>query len=86
MLAAALLGWFWLDLRLLRAGRRARQRIDKDLPDFLDVLTVTVGAGLGFRNALDRVSVELEGPLAEEVQTVLRQLSLGSSRRAAFEA
>ena len=49
------------------------------------MLTVTVGAGLGFRNALDRVSSELEGPLSEEVQTVLRQLSLGSSRRAAFE-
>lgn len=85
ILALGALGFIWLDLRLVRAAKERQERIDRDLPDFLDVLTVTVGAGLGFRNALDRVSSELEGPLSEEVQTVLRQLSLGSSRRVAFE-
>lgn len=81
----ALLGWLSVDFSLAGQARRRQHRIDRDLPDFLDVLTITVGAGLGFRNALRRVSEELGGPVAEEVRIVLRQMSLGASRRAAFE-
>ena len=66
--------------------RKRRTQIDADLPDFLDVLAVTVGAGIGFRSALDRVSTRFEGPLREELAHTLHQLDVGVSRRHAFNA
>lgn len=64
--------------------RKRRNQINLDLPDFLDVLAVTVGAGIGFRSALDRVSTRFEGPLRDELSHTLHQLDIGVSRRQAF--
>jgi tight adherence protein C len=77
-------GVFWLDVWLYRVARARHARIDRDLPDFLDILAVTVGAGVGFSPALRRVADALGGPLAEEVNIALRQMDLGASRREAF--
>ncbi len=77
-------GWFWADLSLLSRGKARQAEIDRQMPDFLDVLAVTVGAGLGFRAAFGRVSEGLGGPLAEELRQTLRQLDVGESRRKAF--
>ncbi|PBC69577.1 tight adherence protein C [Streptomyces sp. TLI_235] len=76
---------FWADITLNSAIGRRRQEIERTLPDFLDVLTVTVSAGLGFRQALERVAERQTGPLGEEIATLLRQMELGMSRRTAFE-
>lgn len=65
-------------------GRKRRERIDADLPDFLDVLAVTVSAGLGFRRALETVAERFGGPLSEEVTIVLQQIANGASVRSAF--
>jgi tight adherence protein C len=70
--------------RLAGAQRRRRNTIDDDLPDFLDVLAVTVGAGIGFRSALDRVSSRFAGPLRDELSFTLHQLDVGVPRRQAF--
>jgi tight adherence protein C len=83
---AALLGWFGPDIWLARLGRVRQERIERDLPDFLDILAVTVRAGLGYRAALARVSQALDGPIGEEMLTALRQMDLGASRRQAFVA
>lgn len=66
--------------------RKRRTRINNDLPDFLDILAVTVGAGIGFRSALERVSTRFEGPLRQEFDHTLHQLDIGVSRRQAFNA
>jgi tight adherence protein C len=79
------LGWLWMDVTLGGQAQRRQARIERDLPDFLDILAVTVGAGVGFRPAMARVSEALGGPLAEEVLTSLRQMDLGASRREALE-
>jgi tight adherence protein C len=71
-------------LRLLGAQRRRRERIDGDLPDFLDVLAVTVTAGVAFRPGLGRVAEQFGGPVAEEVRLALAQLANGASLRQAF--
>jgi tight adherence protein C len=84
--AAGLLGWFGPDIYLSRAGRLRQERIDRDLPDFLDILAVTVRAGLGYRLSLHRVAVELGGPVGEEAMLALRQMELGATRRSAFLA
>lgn len=70
--------------RLAGARRRRQEQIDTDLPDFLDVLAVTVGAGIGFRSALERVSTRFSGPLRDELTLTLHQLDVGVPRRQAF--
>lgn len=70
--------------RISRARRLRQERLDRDLPDFLDILSVTVSAGVAFRPALLRVSQRYGGPLAEEMSLTLNQIANGASRRAAF--
>lgn len=70
--------------RLAGHQRRRREAIDDALPDFLDVLAVTVGAGIAFRSALDRVSARFTGPLRDELSFTLHQLDVGVPRRQAF--
>lgn len=79
------LGWYWADLSLLVLARQRLHEIERTLPDFLDVLAVTVAAGLSFRHALTRVCESMPGPLEAEFSTALRQMELGTSRREAFE-
>jgi tight adherence protein C len=86
LVLALVVGWFGPDVWLAREGRLRQERIERDLPDFLDILAVTVRAGLGYRAALGRVADELGGPISEEMLTALRQMELGASRRQAFLA
>jgi len=78
-------GWWWADLGLWVAVRRRRDDIERTLPDFLDVLAVVVSAGLGFRQALERVNAVYQGPWSDEVRIALRQMDVGVSRRDAFD-
>jgi len=77
-------GVFWTEVGIWSAIRIRKDVIERTLPDFLDVLAVVVSAGLGFRQALDRVASKYEGPWADELRITLRQMDLGMSRRAAF--
>ncbi|MCC2312728.1 type II secretion system F family protein [Cellulomonas xiejunii] len=72
--------------QLARSQRLRREQIDRDLPDFLDVLAVTVMAGVSFRQALARVSERFDGALGEEVQLTLHQITNGASVRDALVA
>jgi tight adherence protein C len=78
-------GAFWTEVGIWAAIRVRKDVIERTLPDFLDVLAVVVSAGLGFRQALDRVASRYEGPWADEIRITLRQMDLGVSRREAFE-
>jgi tight adherence protein C len=73
------------DALIWQAIRERKEVIDRTLPDFLDVLAVVVSAGLGFRQALDRVADHYEGPWADELRITLRQMDMGVSRRQAFD-
>lgn len=70
--------------RLSGMARKRREQIDRDLPDFLDVLAVTVSAGVGFRSALGTVAHRFEGPIGDEITTVLHQINNGATVRSAF--
>ncbi len=70
--------------RVAAQSRKRRETIDLDLPDFLDVLAVTVTAGIAFRAALARVATRFEGPLSQEVSLTLDQMAHGASVRVAF--
>ncbi|MEU5398609.1 DUF5936 domain-containing protein [Streptomyces sp. NPDC005963] len=78
-------GMFWTDVIIKAAIRRRRADIERTLPDFLDVLAVVVSAGLGFRQALERVAEKYQGPWADELRITLRQMDMGVSRRDAFD-
>ncbi|WOI62691.1 DUF5936 domain-containing protein [Streptomyces fradiae] len=78
-------GLTWTDVLLRLAIRRRRDDIERTLPDFLDVLAVVVSAGLGFRQALERVAERYSGPWADELRITLRQMDMGVSRRDAFD-
>ncbi|MFJ2215974.1 DUF5936 domain-containing protein [Streptomyces sp. NPDC101062] len=80
-----LFGIFWIEVGIWSAIRVRRDHIERTLPDFLDVLAVVVSAGLGFRQALDRVAEKYEGPWSDELRITLRQMDMGVSRRQAFE-
>ncbi|GHF60948.1 membrane protein [Streptomyces mashuensis] len=78
-------GLFWIEVGIRVAVRERRDAIERTLPDFLDVLAVVVSAGLGFRQALERVAGRYEGPWADELRITLRRMDLGVSRRQAFD-
>jgi tight adherence protein C len=74
------------DLNLYVQSQERADQVQTQLPDFLDVLAVTVSAGMSFRAAVGRVAASMPGVLADEFTVALRQMELGTSRREAFEA
>jgi len=70
---------------LKSAITKRQESIRNDLPDVLDLLSVSVEAGLGFDSAIIRVTGQSEGPLAEELKTVYREIQLGRPRREALK-
>ncbi len=76
---------WWTDVGIWLAVRQRRSEIERTLADFLDVLAVVVSAGLGFRQALERVADSHQGPWADEIRITLRQMDVGVSRRQAFD-
>ncbi|MGL5859133.1 MAG: type II secretion system F family protein [Angustibacter sp.] len=74
----------WMSVWLRTVAARRQAAIARALPDFLDVLTVTVSAGLSLPVALDRVSADDPGPLGDEIRRVLDDLRYGRGRRRAL--
>ncbi|TWH46828.1 type II secretion system F family protein [Sporomusa sp. KB1] len=60
--------------------------IQKDLPDVLDLLTVSVEAGLGFDGALAKLAEKMKGALVDEFNRVLQEIRMGIARREALVA
>ena len=77
--------WLGPEVWLSRSGRLRQDRLERDMPDFIDILAITVRAGTGYRAALHRVATSLSGPAAEEILATLRQMDLGATRREAFQ-
>jgi tight adherence protein C len=77
--------YFVPDLLLLSRGQERAQRIQIELADTLDQMTIAVEAGLGFDAAMARAAVNGRGALAEEFTRTLQDIRMGRSRREAFE-
>jgi tight adherence protein C len=82
---AAFTGWV-LPLTILRTRAEGRlDEIDSELPELIDTLVVTVEAGLGFTGALQMAGREARGPLADEIQLMLSEQSMGLSTSGSLE-
>ena len=66
-------------------ARRRRDEIRSELPDALDLLAVSVEAGLGFDGAVAKLTEHMEGSLAEEFSLTLGQMRIGESRSDALK-
>jgi tight adherence protein C len=66
-------------------GRARREKIRAQLPDALDLLSVSVEAGLGFDGAVARLTEHMQGPLAEEFSLTLGEMRIGESRHDALK-
>jgi tight adherence protein C len=71
---------FWLGGRV----RKRQKAILLQIPDSLDLLTISVRAGLGFDGALGKVVEKLQGPLTDEFRRALAEIRVGKARRDAL--
>lgn len=86
LLTVALAGlFFYLPVGYirLRASKR-KEEILRDLPGFLDLVYVTVEAGLSFDQALQNTLERTKGPLAEEFSRTMDEIRHGRGRPEAF--
>ncbi|MGH2725088.1 MAG: type II secretion system F family protein [Actinomycetota bacterium] len=79
-------GFFLPDLRLRRRIDSRSTAIRRALPDALDLMAISVEAGVGLEGAMARAAEDIGGPLGEEFRWVLHDVQLGASRRDAFQA
>jgi tight adherence protein C len=83
---AALLGFMAPNLYLYQLGYDRTNKMQRALPDALDLLTISVESGLGFDAALSQVARNTDGPLSEEFARVLQEMQIGMGRGAALRA
>lgn len=75
-------------MRFMLASRITRRRGEmlRQMPDFFDLLSVCVEAGLGFDQGIGHVVKQFKGPLSEEFTVMLRDITLGGTRKDALAA
>lgn len=69
---------------LKNSEKNRKEQIMKSLPDILDLLSVSVEAGLGFDQAIQKVVEKSDGPLADEFEKTLQEINMGKQRREAL--
>jgi tight adherence protein C len=73
------------DYLLTMRARSRKERVRSELPDALDLLAVSVEAGLGFDGAIAKLTEHMDGALAEEFSLTLNAMRIGESRADALK-
>jgi tight adherence protein C len=84
--AVVALGFFVPELLIYSRALERQEKIQLALPDTLDQMTIAVEAGLGFEAAMAKAGSNGTGPLADELIRTLQDMSIGRSRKDAYEA
>jgi tight adherence protein C len=80
----ALLGYTIPSTQVNALANKRQKLVRKQLADVMDLLTISVEAGLGFDAAIAQVVKNVPGPLAEELARLLQEIQIGASRADAF--
>ena len=83
--AFALAGFFVPDAWVTMKARGRKDRVRAELPDALDLLAVSVEAGLSFDGAISKLTEHMHGPLAQEFSLTLGEMRIGESRSEALK-
>jgi tight adherence protein C len=81
---APFLGWMVPDSLLSSRIARRQAQIERDAADFIDLLAITVQAGLGLDQSMKIAAERLHGPLAEEARLMLNEIRIGQQRQDAL--
>ena len=81
----AFIGFVIPDLFVSFKARGRREEIRSELPDALDLLAVSVEAGLGFDAAISKLTEHMDGPLIDEFALALGEMRIGESRTNALQ-
>ncbi len=79
------IGWIGPNFYVHRKARNRLRDIDDALPGLIDLLVVTLEAGIAFTGALRMASERLSGPLGEEIRLTIQEQSLGLSMLESLE-
>jgi tight adherence protein C len=83
--ALAGVGFIGPDLVVGHKARARKDRIRAELPDALDLMAVSVEAGMGFDGAISKLTEHMHGPLADEFALTLGEIRIGESRQDALK-
>jgi tight adherence protein C len=84
-LVFALIGFLVPDIVVSFKARGRRDAIRAEMPDALDLLAVSVEAGLGFDAAIQKLTEHMDGPLVEEFALALGEMRIGETRQNALQ-
>jgi tight adherence protein C len=79
-------GFLGPNMFLYQKAHDRQEKIQRGLPDAIDLLTISVESGLGFDAALQQVARNTDGPLSEEFARVLSEMQIGQGRSQALRA
>ncbi len=82
--ASVLIGMLFPNMMLNGKIRKRQSEVIKSMPDIMDLLTVSVEAGLTFDSALSKVVEKMPGSLAREFETVLQEIKVGKTKKEAL--
>jgi tight adherence protein C len=85
LLLAGVVGWVGPTFLVRQKADARLYRIDYDMPELIDLLVVTVEAGLGLNASLQLASERLRGPLGEELRISLQEQRMGLSQLQSLE-
>src|SRR5262249_18630270 len=77
--------WYLPAAMIRTRGARRLERIDRGLPELIDVLAATIEAGLGAGGSLQMVARGFDGPLGAELRLTLQEQTMGLSTERALE-
>ncbi|MFT7649185.1 MAG: tight adherence protein C [Candidatus Poriferisodalaceae bacterium] len=84
-IAFPVFGFLLPDTLVTRLAAGRQEQIERQLPDAMDQITITVEAGLGLEAAIARIGQKAEGPLPDELNRMMQDIAVGIPRHAAFD-
>src|SRR5437763_11641360 len=78
-------GWVLPGYLVGGRARRRRDQVQAGLPDALDLLAVSVEAGMGFDAAISKLTEHMQGPLIDEFELALGEIRVGEGRSEALK-